>query len=300
MNFPFNSEPLTDGRRRGAPRQFALPARSSLVLLAALLGGCQIPSRMTFQNIFQSAEHHVQHGDQLLARGDLDGARKCFASAERCDPNNASALAGLGRVAEKQGQLEEAIAYHGAALKYAPENSTYALALADALRHLAATSLDRRKLLESAIRAYRHTLSLAPDNYVAALGLAQCYRQRGEFDRAVQTLRRAQKIDPSNPQAHTMLAAVYESSQHFDAAMEEYKLALKFDRDDPAVHNSLAALNLAMARSGRENAALARERAAAHCRRSLQLDPDQPSVRMVLAELQSTTEPLSAIDDATP
>jgi tetratricopeptide (TPR) repeat protein len=233
-----------------------------------------------------------------LAQGDLDGARRHFVSAERCDPAKASAFAGLGRVAEKQEQLEDAVANYGAAVKFAPENSTYARALADGLRQLAATSLERPKLLESAIRAYRHTLTLDPNDFVAVLGLAQCYRQQGDFDRAVETLRQAQRIDPSNPQAHTMLAAVYESSRDFDAAMEEYKLALKFNRDDPAVHNSLAALNLAMARSGRENPARARERAAAYCRRSLQLDPNQPRVRMVLAELQSAQESVSAIDDS--
>jgi Tfp pilus assembly protein PilF len=155
-------------------------------------------------------------------------------------------------------------------------------------------------LLGRAIRAYQHTLSLAPNDYIAALGMAQCYRLQGDFDRAIATLRRAQKVDPSNPQVHTMLAAIYESSQSFDAAMEQYKLALKFDRDDPAVHNSMAALNLAMVRGGHENAALARARAAAHCRRSLQLDPNQPGVRLVLAELQATTETTAAVEDQAP
>jgi len=259
-----------------------------MVILSTPLTGCQGGSSIGLKSVCESAAtHDVQHGQQLLAHGDIDGAKGQFECAERFYSSSASAQAGLGQVAEKREQLEEAVAHYRAALKFAPENSAYAVALGNCLRRLAATSLERQTLLESAVRAYRHALTLAPNDYGALVGLAQCYRQQCKFDQAIEALRHAQRIDPPNPQVHTMLAAIYESLLRYDEAVEEYKLALKLDTGDAAVHNRLATLYLSMAKNSRQKGSLARERAIAHYRRSLQLDANQPDIRQSLAELHA-------------
>lgn len=276
--------------------------RAVLAVFVLVFAGCGGGSKGGGASILESAAmRDVERGQQALAQGDMNGARRRFERAERCDSGSAAAQAGLGQVAEKRGQWEEATAHYRAALKFAPDNSGYAAALANGLRRCAATSLERSTLLESAVRAYRHALTLSPNDYAAAVGLAQCYRQQGEFDRAAEALRHAQRIDPSNPQVHTMLASIYEAAQRYDAAMEEYKLSIKLDRDDPDAHNRLAALNLTMARNGRQKVPLARERAVAHYRRSLQIDPNQPDVQQALAELQAgPTDTVSAVEESQP
>ncbi len=261
------------------------------LILSSVICGCAPKTGGGFQSIFESAaSRDVQCGQQCLARQDVDGAERRFEKAARYDATNAAAQAGLGQIAMQRGRLEDAASYFRSALKFAPDNGGYAVALGTCLRQLAATSLERPTLLESAVRAYRHALSLSPNDYATVIGLAQCYRLQGQFDLAIDALRHAQRIDSSNPQVPILLATVHEAMNRYDRALDDYRLALKLDPNDSSIHNGLARLHLTMARNGKQNGPLSRERALAHYRRSLQLDANQPDVRRALANLNASND----------
>jgi Tfp pilus assembly protein PilF len=269
--------------------QAATHSMSTVVLLvcALALTGCQSRSRNTFPPVLVSAaEFELKCGQGSLAQGDFDNAERRFKWATHCSSTCAAAQAGLGQVAEKREQLEIAAEHYRAAMKAAQGDSQYAVALGDCLQRSAATSLERGALLESAVRAYRHALTLAPNDGAALTGLAQCYRQSGDIDQAVEALREALRADASNLRTHLMLASIFEGSHQLEAAVDEYKAALSVNPDDANIHNHLAALHLVLSKNGLQKPPLARERAIAHYLRSLQLNADQPKVRRALAKLQ--------------
>jgi tetratricopeptide (TPR) repeat protein len=146
--------------------------------------------------------------------------------------------------------------------------------------------MDRDKLLQSAARAYQYAQSLKPDNLMATLELAACYREYGEFAKATSTLHDAAKLHPQSSAIHTQLGEVYHAQGRFDEALAEFKTALRLDPGDFAAHNGCGVVNAAVAQARGPKGSMARARAIAHFRRSLELSGDQPQVRRALQRLE--------------
>lgn len=231
------------------------------------------------------ARRELSRGEQYMARRQFASAAKSFDRAISYAPDSAQAHAGLGQIREMEGELREAVTHYQAAIKSAPERSDYALALGDALRKSAVTSMQRGELLEAALRAYRHALSLDDRCSRAAMGMGLCYRLIGQIDRAVVAFQHAQRLDPSSAEAHAQLASLYESRAQDEKALAEYRIALRLNPESARLHNAFAALNLKLIGARSAQSTLARQRAIAHYRKSLEIDPDQPQVRRRVSEL---------------
>ena len=67
--------------------------------------------------------------------------------------------------------------------------------------------------------------------------------------------------------------------------MDHFNQALRTDNRDSAAHNGCGLVNRALAEAGGARGSLARERAIAHFRRSLQINPHQPQIRSMLEQL---------------
>ena len=273
------------------------PITAMAVLIAAMIGlstGCQRQAARIFEPLHRSiAERSVKRGDAMLVKADEPHAVSAFENALAHDPNNVVAHARLGRIHTEAGDYNRAAEHWRAALKLAPENRDYAIALAGSLDHQAATSIDRPQILRAAIRAYRHALWLDPDHLYAAMGLGRCLRQLGEFELAVNAFRDAERIDPSASVVHTELAATYADQRRYEQALAEYRLALKLDPDNLAAHNAAGEINMKLSRQPDTKQPLAKERALAHFRRSLQINPDQPRIHAMLADFQPTIPPVA-------
>lgn len=246
--------------------------------------GCRHGASGPFDAAYeQLAARATTEGNELAAAEDFAGAAQAYDKALRYWPGCATAHMGAGRAAEALGDADKAIGHYGEAVKHAPSESVYAVALGDALRRKAATSMDREALVDAALRAYRHALSIDTRSRRAAQGIGLCHRINGRTDQAIEAFRHAARMDDGSAEPHFLLAGLYESLSRYPESMRAYRVALKLAPEDARIHNACAAMNARLGDVGGPSRRLARQRAIAHYRRSLEIAPQQPRV---LAEME--------------
>jgi tetratricopeptide (TPR) repeat protein len=128
-------------------------------------------------------------------------ARRHIDQAAEIDPTGPRVLAGLGRVAEREGDVAEADRRFGDALLAAPEQAWLQAAWADVLRERAARidSDARGDLLARARSHYERAIALAPALPAAYAGLAESFLLAGEDPRlGLPPLRQAQALLPGD------------------------------------------------------------------------------------------------------
>ena len=249
------------------------------LLLIFGAGGCRHGASGPFDAAYeQLAARATTQGNERAAAEDFAGAAEAYDKALRYWPGCATAHMGAGRAAEAMGDADKAIEHFGEAVKHAPSESVYAVALGDALRRKAVTSMDREALVDAALRAYRHALSIDTRSRRAAQGIGLCHRINGRTDQAIEAFRHAARMDDGSAEPHFLLAGLYESLSRYPESMRAYRVALKLAPEDARIHNACAAMNARLADVGGPSRRLARQRAIAHYRRSLEIVPDQPKV----------------------
>lgn len=253
--------------------------RALTLLLIVGAGGCRHGAIGAFDTAYeQLAARATARGNELAAAEDHAGAAEAYDTALGYWPGCATAHMGAGRAAEALGDADKAIEHYGEAVKNAPSESVYAVALGDALRRKAVTSIDRDALVDAALRAYRHALSIDAGSRRAAQGIGLCHRINGRTDQAIEAFRHAARMDDGSAEPHFLLAGLYESLSRYPESMRAYRVALKLAPEDARIHNACAAMNARLADVGGPSRRLARQRAIAHYRRSLEIEPDQPKV----------------------
>ncbi|MCZ6698901.1 MAG: tetratricopeptide repeat protein [Planctomycetota bacterium] len=254
-----------------------------MFVAAAVIGlaGCQNDTSIFGPLNRSIARGHIKRGDRLRDNGDFDSASAAYRRAVARDERNADAHARLAAVQCQIGNHESAAEHYAAAVRYDPENSVYARALADALYRASGTAIKRFEILRAAARAYCHASTLDPDSLPIALGLARSYRQLGELDQAIDVLESARRIDPSASLIHLELGAIHDDRFDYKRALAEFNTAVRLDPDDPVAHFHCGAVNLTLADLDAGNP-IYRQRAAAHLRRSIEIDPHQPLVQDML------------------
>jgi tetratricopeptide (TPR) repeat protein len=268
---------------------------AALLAIVSLAGGCQRSDGHGMMGPLHRAiaRHDVARGCDRSAAGDEAAAAALLESAVAHDPHNALGQANLGRIRATAGQYEEAVRHYQAAVRNAPETSEYAFALANCLDKLAETSIDRQQMLDRAIRAYRYVLFLDPHNLEAEIRLGACCRRQGDFVEAFAALRRAETPDSPSARIHNELASTYEDLGDYDKALSEYAQSLQLEPDNLIAHNGCGEINLALSRRPSSQHPLARRRAIAHLRRSLEIEAGQPRVRALLAELEPSAREMA-------
>jgi len=252
-----------------------------VALAACCAAGCQHGSSLLASLHRAAARAAVRRGDDLLYHGHTDQAVRAYRQAIASDGRNADAHARLGRIRLAEGDTHRAAEQFAGAVRSAPENAAYALSLANARYEAAFTAMDRSAAIGAAARAYRHAASLTPQNVAAFIGLAQCYEQLGDLDAAVHVLAAAREVDENEPTVYTRLGAIHSARLDYERSLKEDETAVRLDPDDPAAHVGCGTVSLALSERHPDNE-MYRERAIAHLRRSLELDPEQPRVRAML------------------
>jgi tetratricopeptide (TPR) repeat protein len=264
---------------------FALLCAGITLLIA--VAGCQSGQLKWPPSIREaSTRRDLQKADALIAKKDDLQAAQLLEKIVRREPNHAGARARLGRLALASGDYAQAAENFRAALRNQPDSFEYALSLARCLARLAESSMDREKMMEAAARAYCFAQMLDPQGYTATIELAACYREQGAFEKAAAALKDALKHYPDAADLHAQLGEAYHAQNLRDAALGEFRAALILDPDNLAAHNGCGRVNAELARQGGPKGSIARERAIAHFRRSLQVCADQPQVRHTLQELE--------------
>jgi len=112
------------------------------------------------------------------------------------------------------------------------------------------------------------------------------------------SLQQAAELDPGLAAAHEALGYCLFRERDFPASEEAYRKALACDWRLPRAHGGLGSIH--MMRYVEDSSQIEdRDRALEHWHRSLELDPDQPRIRKLIAEYSpKTTDPeILLLDD---
>lgn len=224
-----------------------------------------------------------------LERGETAAARQLFQRALELDPSSAAAFEGLGKAADVEGDARAAADYFEKALAQAPEADSLHYALGQAYRNLgdlerARYHLERRG--EAPVRVPDPLL-----NPLADIGAGpQFYLirgaealEKGEYETAAAAYARAVEEDPESFQGYRGLSRAVEKLGDLRGAVGHLETALDKATTGDAERDRHERAEARRILGGLE--ALAGDDAAAidHFARSLELEAEQPSVRMKLA-----------------
>ena len=126
-------------------------------------------------------------GDALATEGDAKAADEAFRKVLELDPDDESALTGLGHLAYQTGARDEGVSLLSRAAEQGDRTSSAAISLVEMYRALGQ--------LEDALAAARGVAEAAPDDVIAALDVAELSLEVGKLDDAAQAFARIREID---------------------------------------------------------------------------------------------------------
>jgi len=221
--------------------------------------------------------------------GDYPAAIECWEQCLKRQPQYAYAHHGLGLVAAKKADYEEAAAHQRKAFELAPGLTDVAVELADTLMKLGK--------LDEAIEVLEKHLDVNPRAARAHLALGHAYLQAKEYGKAEAAYRGALKLHAEMPRAQFGLATALArlgQTEESRRAMERYKeleaKKIELRRNLRSQFDDLGAVCVDIARNFTHAARIClvhRELADAErlCRRAATLDPNNTECRILLASL---------------
>jgi tetratricopeptide (TPR) repeat protein len=233
-------------------------ARACLLAMSLALASCG-SSHSRF-------ESYMARGRQYLAAGNLDKASIEFRNALQIEPRSGAACYFNGRVAERRGNIRDAIDFYQAALDFRPDDDRARASLAKVFvlggatqRALEVISLglldhpDNPDLL-AARAAVRHQLQddaearadaeravqLAPANENAIAVLAALALRAGDTARAISIVNFAVTKAPDSVDLRRILASVYISAKQPRDAEEQMRRIIALEPDEMTPRLELA------------------------------------------------------------
>jgi len=189
----------------------------------------------------RTAAAHTLLATAYLQVGRVADAQAQLEQALRLDPRDAEAHSNLGVVLQAQGRLADGMLHLRTAVQLKPKDDRVHFNLGNGL--LAAGQPD------AAMRAFRAAIALDPENADAHLNLALILGPRRQLDEAIVHLRRVVEIDPRNGDAHRNLALAYTLQGKIDQAIPEAQAAVRLQPQSAAARDQLQ--RLLAARGGR-------------------------------------------------
>jgi tetratricopeptide (TPR) repeat protein len=165
---------------------------------------------------------HLDRGDLLLAKGDLEKAAASFAASAEVLKQPAMAQFRLGVTFEALRRWDDAERAYLNATKSDPK-------MFAAYNNLAYMSADRRARLDEALTWARKAIELAPKNLTLQDTLGWVYRARGELEPAAVAIRKALASDAKQPNFHYHLGVVYEDQGKTREAVASLQKALELN-----------------------------------------------------------------------
>lgn len=211
-------------------------------------------------------QSHLERGRQFLATGNLDKASVEFRNALQIEPRSDEALYLNGRIAERRGNVREAVDYYQSAVDVDPNDTRARAGLAKVfvlagatqraletispglLEHpddpdlLAARAAARHQLKDDveARRDAERAVQLSPGNENALSVLAALALKAGDTDRAIALIRDAVAKAPDSVDLRRILASIYLSSGQSQNAEEQMRQIIHLDPTDMTPRLQLA------------------------------------------------------------
>ncbi len=211
---------------------------------------------------------HYNLANALSAAGRLKEAEFHYLQALRIDPGYAKAHNNLGLLLAKTGRIDEAIAHYLAAVKSAPRH-------ANAYNNLGLAYAKKRDL-DKAISYYQKAIKINPYRPEYHNNLAIAFRRKGKPELAKHEFLEAIRLKPGYYKAYNNLGSLYLSSGRIDEAIKYFKSAISIN---PAYAKAYNNLGIALKRKGDLKGAKTA------FKRALKINPNYKSARRNLQRL---------------
>jgi protein O-GlcNAc transferase len=183
-------------------------------------------------------------GNEMLERGDLGGAERCYRAATALDPGSAPSHLNLGYVLKEQGRPDEAQAELGHALALDPT-------LFDANYMLAELARGQGRS-DVAVEHYTKVIALNPRFELAYRDLCQTLFDCGQAERAMEVVLGGLAVVPQSADLHYFLGNLHLHDAQYEQAVDCFLKALAIQPAYAEVH---ANMGLALRLRGRPAAA---------------------------------------------
>jgi len=165
------------------------------------------------------AQAQLDQGNELFARGDLDGAVGCYRLALELAPDWADGHYNLANALHRLGRLEQALDAYDRAVDLRPDHA--------ATRHNRAQALHRLGRLQEAISGYRDATERDSGAPAAWIDLGVALQDQGDDAAAVVALKKAIELDAGQPIAHNNLGNALASLGLASEAEHSFRRALE-------------------------------------------------------------------------
>ncbi len=170
-----------------------------------------------------AVELHVGVGYARLARDEFAWARRSFDEALVYDPDHEDALAGLGEVLLKFGQVDQGMRQFDRTIELGYEDDI------DLMLQIG-RALFREGFVDDALSYFERAVSHASDSAEAAACVGYAKHRLGLDEEAMTALRHSLSLDPEFAEARVYLANLLYDGGNVDAAIAE------FDKTTPEDH----------------------------------------------------------------
>jgi tetratricopeptide (TPR) repeat protein len=226
---------------------------------------------------------HYNLGLALHGKGDLEGAIRAYRIAIERDPKLTKAHYNLGVALKAQGDLDGAIVAYRSAIECDPKFAPAHYNLGNALQ--------AKGDVDGAIPCYRTAIECDPKLALAHCNLGTALKRQGDLDGAITAYRRAIALAPKFAEAHTNLGTALYAKGDVAGAIRCFRTAITCD---PKYAKAHGALGQALLKQG--HFAEARKEA----RRALDLLLPQDPLRNLASRLLKQSEQLLALDEKLP
>lgn len=220
-------------------------------------------------------EHRYNLGVSYQMIQRLQEAASSYQAALKLNPDDFGSNMNLGLVYLALGDIERAVKFTERATELRPNS-------AEAQANLAVT-LDSAGQYSRAENAYRRSLEMAPVQAGTLVNYANNLLAQQKWQEAVQVLNEALKLE-NTPYLQKRLGDAYAQGGQLDKAMEQYQAALKANPKYYSALNEQARVLIQQYQAGMELQEPLRDKALALWRQSLEINPDQPTVKATLEQ----------------
>jgi serine/threonine protein kinase/tetratricopeptide (TPR) repeat protein len=175
---------------------------------------------------------HLNLGNALLDKGDIEGAIRRYRTAIQIDSKYADPHNGLGLALEAKGDLDGAIEEFREALRLNKDYPMPHVNLGAALKAKGQT--------DDAIAEYRVALHINKDIPEAHSNLGAALIDKRELDGAIAECQEALRLWSDFPEGHVNFGTALAAKGRTDEAIAEYRKAIRLKKDDPVFHYNLA------------------------------------------------------------
>ena len=167
---------------------------------------------------------HLERGDLLLAKNDIDGAIAAYQAGAAAVKEPAVLYFRMGVAYQGAQRWSEAEKAYLDAVKYEPR-------MFGAYNNLAFMAAERKSRLDDALTWANKAIEISPKTTTLYDTLGWVYRARGELDPAAKAIERAIADNPRQPNFRYHLGVVYAEQGRKKEAAAAFQKALELDKD---------------------------------------------------------------------